>query len=55
MKVWIKKMFGQNPRKSKTIAKIVNKHHFSRLKNLLADKQVKGSVVYGGSMDEQNL
>ncbi|KAL5130142.1 Aldehyde dehydrogenase family 3 member F1 [Glycine soja] len=55
MKVWIKKMFGENPQQSKTIAKIVNKHHFSRLKNLLADKKVKESVIYGGSMDEQNL
>ncbi|CAJ1933221.1 unnamed protein product [Sphenostylis stenocarpa] len=55
MKVWIKKMFGENPQHSNTIARIVNKHHFSRLKNLLADKMVKESVVYGGSMDEENL
>ncbi|ESW04008.1 hypothetical protein PHAVU_011G059400 [Phaseolus vulgaris] len=55
MKVWIKKMFGENPQHSKTITKIVNKHHFSRLNNLLTDKMVKESVVYGGSMDEENL
>ena len=55
MKVWIKKMFGENPRDSNTIARIVNKQHFSRLKNLLADARVNKSVVYGGSMDEENL
>lgn len=55
MKVWIKKMFGENPQRSKTITRIVNKHHFSRLNNLLADKMVKESVVYGGSVDEENL
>ncbi|QCD88404.1 aldehyde dehydrogenase [Vigna unguiculata] len=55
MKVWIKKMFGENPQHSKTITRIVNKHHFSRLNNLLADKMVKESVVYGGSVDQENL
>ncbi|XP_061350237.1 aldehyde dehydrogenase family 3 member F1-like [Gastrolobium bilobum] len=55
MKAWIKKMFGENPKHSNTIAKIVNKQHFLRLKNLLADRDVKESVVYGGSTDEENL
>lgn len=55
MKVWIKKMFGENPKHSNTIARIVNKQHFFRLKNLLADQKVKESVVYGGFMDEENL
>lgn len=55
MKMWIKKMFGDNPQYSKTIARIVNKQQFFRLKNLLTDQMVKESVVYGGSMDEENL
>ncbi|KAE9616577.1 putative aldehyde dehydrogenase (NAD(+)) [Lupinus albus] len=55
MKVWIKKMFGENPKNSNTISRIVNKQHFLRLKNLLTDPEVKKSVVYGGSMDEENL
>ncbi|RDY01497.1 Aldehyde dehydrogenase family 3 member F1 [Mucuna pruriens] len=55
MKVWIKKMFGENPKASNTIARIVNKKHFTRLKNLLTDPRVKESVVYGGSMDENDL
>ncbi|KAI4296918.1 hypothetical protein L6164_036835 [Bauhinia variegata] len=55
MKVWMKKMFGENPRELKTVARIVNKQHFLRLKNLLADQRVQESLVYGGSMDEDNL
>ena len=56
MKIWIKKMFGENPQQLKTIARIVNKQHFFRLKNLLVDHPgVKESVVYGGSVDEDNL
>lgn len=56
MKVWIKKMFGENPKDSNTVARIVNKQHFFRLKNLLADPKVKASVIYGGSlMDEDKL
>ncbi|KAI4322091.1 hypothetical protein L6164_021812 [Bauhinia variegata] len=55
MKVWIKKMFGENPRELKTVARIVNKQHLFRLKNLVADPRVQESVVYGGSIDEDNL
>ncbi|KAG4972398.1 hypothetical protein JHK84_038478 [Glycine max] len=55
MKEWIKKLFGENPKVSNTIARIVNKNHFMRLKNLLTEPRVKESVVYGGSMDENDL
>ncbi|KAJ1406938.1 Aldehyde/histidinol dehydrogenase [Sesbania bispinosa] len=55
MKVWIKKMFGENPKASKTIARIVNKRHLSRLKCLLAEPMVRESVVFGGYMDEDDL
>lgn len=55
MKVMIKKMFGDNPRESNSVARIVNKQHFLRLKNLLVDSAVQKSVVYGGSLDENNL
>ncbi|XP_019429507.1 PREDICTED: aldehyde dehydrogenase family 3 member F1-like [Lupinus angustifolius] len=37
MKIWIKEMFGDNPKASNTIARIVNEKHFSRLKSLLTD------------------
>ena len=55
MKVSIKKMFGENPRESRSVARIINQHHFLRLKNLLDDPMVKASVVYGGSLDEDHL
>lgn len=55
MKVMIKKMFGENPRETNTVARIVNEQHFLRLKNLLSDSAVQNSIVYGGSMDEKNL
>ncbi|OIW03724.1 hypothetical protein TanjilG_29759 [Lupinus angustifolius] len=55
MKIWIKEMFGDNPKASNTIARIVNEKHFSRLKSLLTDPKVKESVVSGGSMDIDNL
>ncbi|XP_017983746.1 PREDICTED: aldehyde dehydrogenase family 3 member F1 [Theobroma cacao] len=55
MKVLIKKMYGDNPRESQSVGRIVNKRHFLRLKNLLTDKMVKDSIVYGGSMDEDSL
>lgn len=55
MKVMIKKVFGDNPRESHSVQKIINKHHFLRLKNVLTDEKVKDSIVYGGSMDEDSL
>ncbi|KAK6646103.1 hypothetical protein PHAVU_L009143 [Phaseolus vulgaris] len=55
MKAGIKKMFGENPKESNTVARIVNHKHFMRLKNLLTDPRVKDSVVYGGSMNEKDL
>lgn len=51
----IKSMFGDNPRASNSLARIVNRHHFLRLKNLLVDPKVQACVVYGGSMDENTL
>ncbi|XVF47397.1 hypothetical protein PTKIN_Ptkin03bG0105800 [Pterospermum kingtungense] len=55
MKVMIKKVFGDNPKESQSVARIINKHHFLRLKNLLTDEMVKDSIIYGGSMDEDSL
>ncbi|PIN12361.1 Aldehyde dehydrogenase (NAD(+)) [Handroanthus impetiginosus] len=55
LKAGIQSMFGENPKESKTIAKIINKIHFSRLRNLLNDPMVRASIVHGGSLDEDNL
>ncbi|KAL4331868.1 hypothetical protein GQ457_07G043430 [Hibiscus cannabinus] len=55
MKAAIKTMYGDNPKESHSIARIINKHHFLRLQNLLTDQKVKDCIVHGGSMDEDSL
>ncbi|KAI4386256.1 hypothetical protein MLD38_004202 [Melastoma candidum] len=55
MKSMMEKLFGKNPKESRSIARIVNRNHFLRLKNLLDDPVVKATIVHGGSMDEHNL
>ncbi|KAL4612216.1 hypothetical protein ACB092_08G182500 [Castanea dentata] len=55
LKNTIKEMFGENPKESHSIARIINKQHLLRLKNLLEDPHVDASIVYGGSVDEDNL
>lgn len=49
-------MFGDNPKHCNTIARIVNRQHLFRLKKLFTNPKVKEeSVIYGGSVDEENL
>ncbi|XP_075481200.1 aldehyde dehydrogenase family 3 member F1-like isoform X1 [Primulina tabacum] len=48
-------MFGVNPKETNSIARIINKYHFTRLKNLLNEPSTKASIVYGGLLDEDNL
>ena len=55
MKSMIKEMFGENPKESHSIARIINKQHLLRLENLLKDPHVHPSIVYGGSVDDENL
>ncbi|KAK4608382.1 hypothetical protein RGQ29_001978 [Quercus rubra] len=55
MKSMIKEMFGENPKESPSIARIINKQHLLRLKNLLKDPHVDASTVFGGSVDKDNL
>ncbi|KAK9122519.1 hypothetical protein Sjap_012121 [Stephania japonica] len=55
LKTGIKKMFGEKPLETKSLARIVNEKHFSRLKSFLSDPKVEASVVYGGSLDEKTL
>lgn len=52
---YIKKSFGDNPMESHSIARIINKKQFSRLKGLLDEPGVKSSIVYGGKSDEEHL
>ncbi|KAK9692362.1 hypothetical protein RND81_09G259100 [Saponaria officinalis] len=54
LKSAIKKMLGSKP--EECVARIVNKHQFTRLKDLLDEPRVRSSIVYGGSvMNEDKL
>ncbi|KAL2333759.1 hypothetical protein Fmac_014972 [Flemingia macrophylla] len=55
LKKIIRRFYGENPKESKVISRIVNKQHFKRLCNLLKDPLVANSIVHGGSVDEENL
>ncbi|CAM8978516.1 unnamed protein product [Rhodiola kirilowii] len=55
LKKQMKDMFGENPRELNTVARIVNKHNFSRLRKLMDDPVVKSTIVHGGSFDEDKL
>ncbi|RXH75061.1 hypothetical protein DVH24_029782 [Malus domestica] len=55
LKKTIKRFYSESPKDSKCIARVVNKRHFERLRNLLKDPLVADSIVYGGSLDEENL
>jgi len=51
----MRKFYGDNMMESKALSRIINKHHFERLCNLLKDPLVAASIVHGGSIDETNL
>lgn len=55
LKPVVKTFFGDNPKESGCLSRIVSKKHFERLSRLLNDPGVKASIVYGGSMDEEKL
>jgi acyl-CoA reductase-like NAD-dependent aldehyde dehydrogenase len=48
-----KRMFGEDPRASPHMGRIVNKHHWSRVMGLV--KGAGGQVVWGGGGDEGDL
>lgn len=53
LKKTIKSFYGEIPKDSGCISKIVNKNHFLRLSRYLDDPRVKASMVHGGSTDEE--
>lgn len=55
LKKWVKNFFGESLQNLRNLCRIVNKHHFNRVCNLLKDPGVSASIVYGGSFDEENL
>ncbi|KAJ8567579.1 hypothetical protein K7X08_019787 [Anisodus acutangulus] len=52
---FIKRFYGENLKTLENLSRIVNKHHFDRVYNLLKDPKVAASVIYGGSVDEENM
>ncbi|CAN4083365.1 unnamed protein product [Withania somnifera] len=52
---FIKKFYGESLKTLENLTRIVNKYHFDRVHNLLKDPKVAASVVYGGSVDEENM
>ncbi|KAM1261703.1 hypothetical protein ACFX13_027639 [Malus domestica] len=55
LKKTIKRFYSESPKDSKCLARVVNKRHFERLRNLFKDPPVAASIVHGGSLDEENL
>ncbi|WCJ43534.1 Aldehyde dehydrogenase family 3 member F1 [Euphorbia peplus] len=51
----IRKFYGENPKESNCISKIVNRKNFDRLCNLIKDPSVSASIVHGGSIDEEQM
>ncbi|KAH9711150.1 Aldehyde dehydrogenase family 3 member F1 [Citrus sinensis] len=55
LKTTIKKFYGENPKDSKSISRIINEYHFERLRKLLEDPLVADAIVHGGLLDKENL
>lgn len=55
LKKTINRFYGENPKTLKNLSKIINKHQFDRLRNIIEDPAVAASIVHGGSLDEKNL
>ncbi|EPS70846.1 aldehyde dehydrogenase, partial [Genlisea aurea] len=55
LKKYIKLFYGDDVRCLKNICRIINGHHFDRIRSLLEEPGVAASVVYGGSVDENRL
>lgn len=50
----IKRLYGSSLRENKDYGKIINSHHFQRLKHLFHDAMNKGaSLEYGGQFDDE--
>ncbi|CAA6656985.1 unnamed protein product [Spirodela intermedia] len=48
-------LLRDDPQRTGSMSRIVNKYHFNRLRRLLEEPGVATSIVHGGFMDESNL
>ncbi|KAG9458568.1 hypothetical protein H6P81_003076 [Aristolochia fimbriata] len=55
IKIHLKKLYGDKPLETNSMSRIVNKHHFQRLKKLLDEPGVAATIIHGGALDEPNL
>ena len=53
MKKAIHEFYGKRPLESNHLAKIINRHHFERLKKLLDQATEKKQIICGGEIDEK--
>lgn len=47
--------YGEDPRSTKDLARIVNKNHFQRLSRLLDHPSTAENIIHGGERDEESL
>ena len=52
MKKAIIEFYGESPLESNHLAKIINKHHFQRLKELINHSRNNQKIIFGGDVDE---
>lgn len=52
-KKYVKEMYGENPKMSPDLTRVVNANHFKRLSKLLDG--TKGKIVMGGERDSEDL
>ncbi|XP_024538901.1 aldehyde dehydrogenase family 3 member H1 isoform X2 [Selaginella moellendorffii] len=55
MKDTLKSFYGENPRESMDISRVVNINHFNRLVGLLDDPNIASKIAHGGEKDETKL
>ncbi|KAH9551332.1 hypothetical protein CY35_09G009500 [Sphagnum magellanicum] len=55
LKTTMVEFYGEDPRTSKDLARIVNKNHFKRLTALLDDPATAEKIIHGGERDEKSL
>ncbi|CAL1393171.1 unnamed protein product [Linum trigynum] len=53
LKKYIRRFYGEHPKESNSICRIVNRRNFERVQRLLKDPAVSASIVAGGFIDEE--
>ncbi|KAL6993482.1 Aldehyde dehydrogenase 3 member F1 [Sarracenia purpurea var. burkii] len=55
LKKTIARLYGEDPKNTRNLSRIVNKRHFDRIRKILEEPGVAVSIVHGGSLNENNL